>query len=70
MKVLSQIVVGLVFCTILVGALIYSSIPFFWEHEDQPGVYSITWHSWVVLTLVLAITQVASFLLMKRLKRP
>lgn len=70
MRVLLQAVIGFALTAIVASALIYSSIPPFWEHEDQPHVYSITWHSWLLLTILLAIAQVASFMLMKRLKRP
>ena len=27
-----------------------------WEHEDQPGVYSITWHSALVFLALVTLT--------------
>jgi hypothetical protein len=41
----------------------------FWEHEDQPHVYTITWHSGALLVLLLAITQGVSFFVIGRILR-
>jgi len=32
-----------------------SPLPIFWEHEDQPLVYSITWHSGLVFLVIFAL---------------
>jgi hypothetical protein len=63
MKTVIQVLVGLVLCVAIGAVLIYSSLPIFWEHVDvQPHVYSFTWRSGVMLVLLLAVTQVISFL--------
>lgn len=63
MKTVFQVLVGLALCVGIGAALIYSSLPIFWEHEDlQPHVYSITWRSGVMLVVLLAVTQGISFL--------
>jgi len=70
MRTLVQVVAGLALCAILTGVLLYSNLPIFWEHEGpQPHVYSITWHSWLMLAALVALTQVASFTLVKKLSR-
>jgi hypothetical protein len=48
--------------------LLYSSVPLFWEQEDQPHVYSITWRSDFVFLLLVAITQGISFLIFRRIR--
>jgi len=63
MKTILQVLFGLALCVGIGVALIYSSLPIFWEHEDlQPHVYSLTWRSGVMLVLLLAATQGISFL--------
>lgn len=68
MKTLLQVIVGLALCAAIAYVLIYSGIPIFWEHEEplQAGVYSLTWRSGVMLVLILAVTQTASFFLFRR----
>lgn len=69
MKTVLQVLVGLALCVGIGAALIYSSLPIFWEHEDlQPRVYSITWRSGVMLVLLLAVTQGISFLAFRRVR--
>ena len=65
MKSLLQIVLGLALAAVVGYALVYSSIPLFWEHEErlQPHVYSLTWRSGVMLIGLLAITQTITFLI-------
>jgi len=67
MKTILQVLVGLALCAVIGYALAYSSMPFFWEHEEplQPHVCSITWRSGVVLVLLLAATQGISFLVFR-----
>jgi hypothetical protein len=67
MKTVIQVLVGLVLCAAVGAALIYSSLPIFWEHEDlQPHVYSINWRSGIMLVVLLALTQGISFLAFRR----
>jgi len=68
MKIVFQVLVGLVLCAGIGAVLIYSSLPIFWEHEEplQPLVYSITWRSGVMLVVLLAVTQGISFLAFRR----
>jgi len=68
-KTLLQVLAGLALCAIIGCVLIYSGIPIFWEHEEplDPGVYSITWRSGVMLGLLLTATQAISFILFRRI---
>ncbi len=68
MKTLLQVLVGLALCAAIGYGLAYSSIAFFWEHEDplQPYVESITWRSGVALVVLLVITQAISFFIFRR----
>jgi hypothetical protein len=69
MKTVLQVLVGLVLCVGIGAALIYSSLPIFWEHEDlQSHVYSLTWRSGVILVVLLAVTQGISFLVFRRVR--
>jgi len=63
MKKLLQIVLGVALCIGITAGIIYLPLPIFWEHEDQPHVYSITWHSAVVFLLLLLLTQWCSHLI-------
>jgi hypothetical protein len=63
-KTVMQVLVGLALCAALVYVLIYhSNMPCFWEQETpgDPLVYSITWRSYTMLAVLLALTQVISF---------
>jgi hypothetical protein len=59
MKTVMQVLVGLALCAAIAYVLIYhhSNMPCFWEVEDpsDPGVYSITWRSYTMLTVLLAL---------------
>ena len=71
MKTLLQVLVGLVLCAATGYMLIYySKIPLLWEHEEplDPGVYSLTWRSGVMLVVLLAVTQAVSFMLFRRIR--
>jgi hypothetical protein len=70
MKTILQVLFGLALCVGIGAVLIYSSLPIFWEHEEllDPGVYSLTWRSGVMLVLLLAITQGISFLVFRRIR--
>jgi hypothetical protein len=49
--------------------LLRSNFPMFWEHEDEPLVYSITWRSAVALLVLLATPYCASYLAAHSIKR-
>ena len=71
MKTLLQVLGGLVLCAATGYTLIYySKIPIFWEHEEplDPGVYSLTWRSGVMLVVLLAVTQAVSFMIFRRIR--
>ena len=71
MKIVLQVLVGLALCTAAGYVLIYySQIPLLWEHEERldPGVYSLTWRSGVMLVLLMTITQVVSYILFRRIR--
>jgi hypothetical protein len=70
MKTILQVLFGLALCVGIGAVLIYSSLPIFWEHEEllDPGVYSLTWRSGVMLVLLLAATQGISFLVCRRIR--
>jgi flagellar basal body-associated protein FliL len=68
MKTILQVLFGLALCAVAGYVLIYySKVPLLWEHEEllDPGVYSLTWRSGVVLVLLLAATQGISFLVFR-----
>jgi len=65
MRKVFQIALGAVLCIAVVAPLIYSSLPLFWEHEDEPYVYSITWRSGVVVLVLLLVTQWISHLIFR-----
>ena len=56
MRKLLQVVFGAALCVAAVAGLIYSPLPLFWEHEDQPRVYSLTWRSDVVMLALIFVT--------------
>jgi drug/metabolite transporter (DMT)-like permease len=64
-----QVLFGSTFCMAVAVGLLYSSVPLFWESEDQPHVYSVTWRSDVVFLLLVVITQGISFLVFRSIKR-
>ena len=61
-RIALQVLLGSALCMAVAIWLLYSSVPLFWEQEDQPHVYSITWRSDLVFLLLVAITQGISFL--------
>lgn len=68
MKTIFQVFFGLALCTVAGYVLIYyTKVPLLWEHEEplDPGVYSLTWRSGVMLVLVLAAAQGISFLVFR-----
>jgi hypothetical protein len=67
-RVALQVLFGSVLCMAVAIWLLYSSVPLFWEQEDQPHVYSITWRSDLAFLLLAAITQVVSFLVFRQIR--
>jgi membrane protein YdbS with pleckstrin-like domain len=65
MKTIWQVVVGAALCFAIAEGLVYGPFPILWEHEDEPHVYSITWHSAVVLLLLMVVTQWLAHLLFR-----
>jgi len=63
MRKLFQVALGTALCIGIAAGLIYSPFQLFWEHEDEPHVYSITWRSAVVFLLLLLFTQWISHLI-------
>jgi hypothetical protein len=57
MRVTLQVLLGLALWVSVIAALTYSSFPFFWEHEDAPHVYTLTWRSGVLSVALLAASQ-------------
>jgi hypothetical protein len=71
MKTILQVLFGLALCAVAGYVLIYyTKVPLLWEQEERldPGVYSLTWRSGVMLVLLLAATQGISFLVFRRLR--
>jgi len=66
---LPRFIVSSILCMASALWLLRSNVPMFWEHEDEPLVYSITWHSAVVLLVLLVIPHCASFLAYRSIKR-
>lgn len=65
MRKVFQIALGAALCIAIAVPLIYSSFPLFWEHEDEPHVYSITWRSGVVVWVTVLLTQWISHLIFR-----
>ena len=60
--------IAVVAAGVILFTYVLSPLPMFWEHEDQPLVYSITWHSGLAfLLLAVFIYLVISLVLRKRL---
>ncbi len=68
-RIALQVLFGAAMCMAVAIWLLYSSVPMFWEHEDQPHVYSITWRSDIVFLLLLAIMQGISYLAFHWIRR-
>lgn len=67
-KIIFQVLLGLALCAVAGYVLIYyTKVPLLWEHEEllDPGVYSLTWRSGVMLVVLLAITQGISFVVFR-----
>ncbi len=64
-----QVLFGAVLCIAIAIGFLYSSIPIFWDPEDEPLVYAITWRSTVAFLLLLAITQGISYLVFHAIRK-
>jgi hypothetical protein len=59
-RIVLQVLVGAVLCVgLAIGFL--TRLPIFWEHEDEPFVYSITWRSGVAFLIMLVLSQGVSY---------
>jgi hypothetical protein len=54
LNIYGRAAIAVLLAGIICFAYIMSPLPMFWEHEDQPMVYSITWHSGLVFLTLLA----------------
>jgi hypothetical protein len=63
MRKLFQVALGAALCVGIAVELIFSRFSLFWEHEDEPHVYSITWRSAIVLLVMVLLTQWISHLI-------
>lgn len=54
-----RITVSLLLSVLISIAYLYSPLGVPWEHEDQPRVFSITWHSGLVFLALAALTYLA-----------
>lgn len=57
MRTFFQVVLGVALFFGITAVVVYSTFPLFWEYQDQPFVYSITWRSGIVLFLLVIVTQ-------------
>ncbi len=57
MRTILQVLLGSLLWIVLTAALTYSSVPFFWEHEDEPHVYTLTWRSGIAALVLFAAAQ-------------
>lgn len=57
-----QVLCGSAVCMGAAVWLLYSPMPLFWEQEDEPHVYSITWRSGVAFVILMAASQGISWL--------
>jgi Na+-transporting methylmalonyl-CoA/oxaloacetate decarboxylase gamma subunit len=69
MRKLFQAALGAGLCIGIAAGLIYSPFPLFWEHEDEPRVYSMTWRSAIVLLVLVLLTQWISHLIFRWIGR-
>jgi hypothetical protein len=65
MRKLFQVALGAALCIGIAAGLIDSPFSLFWEHEDEPHVYSITWRSAIVLLVLALLTQWISHLIFR-----
>lgn len=63
-----EVLVGVVLCAGVASWLMFSSHSFFWETRYPDGSSPITWRSDLVLLVLLALTQGASFIILQRLR--
>ena len=63
-----RFIVSSVLCMASALWLLRSNVPMFWEHQDEPLVYSIAWRSALVLLVLLAIPHGAAFLASRSIK--
>jgi uncharacterized membrane-anchored protein len=66
--VVTEVLVGVVLCAGVASWLMFSSHSFFWETRYPDGSSPITWRSALVLLVLLALTQAASFVIFQRLR--
>ncbi len=53
-----------VLLTVMISyAYVMSPLPMFWEHEDEPRVYSITWHTGLVFLIILTFSYLLIWLI-------
>lgn len=64
-----QVFFGVVLCIAIAVGWVYSPLPMFWEVEDQPLVYEITWRSALAFLLLFALAQAISFLVFRGLRK-
>jgi hypothetical protein len=67
--IVPRFVVSSILCMSSALWLLRSNFHMFWEHEDEPLVYSITWRSALVLLVLLAAPHGASYLTSLSIKR-
>ncbi len=59
--------IAVVFAIMVSLAYVISPLRMFWEHEDEPHVYSISWHSGLVFLILITFSYlVIWFVLRKR----
>jgi hypothetical protein len=63
-----EVLVGVVLCAGVASWLMFSPHSFFWETRYPDGSSPITWRSDLVLLVLLALTQGASFIIFQRLR--
>jgi hypothetical protein len=67
MRTTLQVLFGLILWAAVLVTLIYSPLPLFWEHEDAPHVYTLTWRSGVISFLLLVASQWLAVKILRRI---
>jgi hypothetical protein len=67
--VVSQVLFGLILCAATSIWLVHSRFSMFWEEQYADGSSPVTWRSSLFLVLLLAVTQLMSYLVFRWVKR-
>lgn len=67
-RVALQVLLGVALSLGAALAFLLTSLPLFWEQEDQPHVYSITWRSSIAFAIMVLLSQAASYAIFRLIR--